>query len=299
MRAGMRKLIPIACRSEQGVALLSTLILMTLLAAIGGSGTILSRADLFVSQNLLSGVQALWLAQAGAEVGKNWLEHNLPGAAFPIAIGPEALGAGIYTVQIEDLDDGQYRITAVGEGHDASRRVVEEVVHIPQFTPLGVVTSIGDGLHPDFTDSTSSPAGSGHRIPDFSIDGRNHAADGTLSPLCPDIAPFAVSQVEAQTDLINALNSLKQKIVGRANRFCHADGSSSAFGSCPFLSILLTYLPTSSAMPTPENPFPAPAFAGVPPHAVPPLQTHPGPYWDTMGNDGRQWDTVVLLGLTK
>ena len=39
----------------------------------------------------------------------------------------------------------------------------------------------------------------------------------------------------------------------------------------PFLSILLTYLPTSSAMPTPEKPFPAPAFAGVPPHAVPPL----------------------------
>ena len=37
----MRKLIPIARRSEQGVALLATLILMTLLAAIGGSGTIL------------------------------------------------------------------------------------------------------------------------------------------------------------------------------------------------------------------------------------------------------------------
>ena len=228
----MRTLTPTALRSEQGVALLATLILMTLLAAIGGSGTILSRADLFVSQNLLSGVQALWLAQAGAEVGKNWLENHLPGAAFPIAIGPEALGAGIYTVQIEDLDDGQYRITAVGEGHDASRRVVEEVVHIPQFTPLGVVTSLGDGLHPDFTDTAASPAGSGHRIPDFSIDGRNHAADGTLSPLCPDIAPFAVSQAEAQTDLINALNSLKQKIVRRANRFCHADGSSSAFGIC-------------------------------------------------------------------
>ena len=110
--------------------------------------------------------------------------------------------------------------------------MVEEVVHIPEFTPLGVVTSIGDGLHPDFTDTASSPAGSGHRIPDFSIDGRNHAADGTLSPLCPDIAPFAVSQVEAQTDLINSLNSLKQKIVRRANRVCHADGSSSAFGSC-------------------------------------------------------------------
>ncbi len=95
-----------------------------------------------------------------------------------------------------------------------------------------MVTSIGDGLHSDFTDAASSPAGSGHRIPDFSVDGRNHAADGTLSPLCPDIAPFAVSQVGAQTDLINALNSLKQKIVRWANRACRADGSSSALGSC-------------------------------------------------------------------
>ncbi len=153
-------------------------------------------------------------------MGKNWLGYKLPGAAFPIAIGPEA------------LHDGQYRITAVGEGHDASRRVVEEVVHIPQFTPLGVVTSVGDGLHPEFTDTASSASGSGHRIRDFSIDGRNHVSGGTPSPLCPDIAPFAVSQAEAQTNLINALNSLKQKIVRRANRFCHADGRSSAFGSC-------------------------------------------------------------------
>ena len=110
--------------------------------------------------------------------------------------------------------------------------MLEEIVHIPQFTPLGVVTSMGDRLHPDFTDAASSPAGSGHRIPDFSIDGRNHAADGTLSPVCPDIAPFAVSQVEAQTDLINAHNSLKHNIVRRANRVCHADGSNRVFGSC-------------------------------------------------------------------
>ncbi len=53
-------------RSERGVVLLTTLILMALLAAIGSSRTILSRVDLFISQNLRSGVQAFWLAQAGA-----------------------------------------------------------------------------------------------------------------------------------------------------------------------------------------------------------------------------------------
>ena len=175
----------------------------------------------------------MWLAQAGAEMGKNWLENTPPGPALPMAIGPEALGAEIYTVEMDALDDGQYRNTAVGEGHGASRHVVEEIVHIPQFTSQGVVTSIGDVPHPDFTDAVSSPAGSGHRIPDLSIDGRNHAADGTLSPLCLDIAPFAVSQVEAQTDLINEYNSVKQNIVRRANRVCHADGSYRGFGASP------------------------------------------------------------------
>lgn len=218
--------------SERGVALLTTLILMTLLAAIGSSRTILSRVDLFISQNLRSGVQAFWLAQAGAEVGKNWLEANLPGETFPVTLGPQVLGKGMYTVQIEELDARRYRITATGVGAEASRRVVEEVIALPPFTPGGAVTSLGAGLRPDFTDPTTSPAGSGHRIPDFSIDGRNHALAGDLSARCPDIAPFAVSQSQAQSDLITAQRSLKQRIVTRANRFCRADGNSTVFGVC-------------------------------------------------------------------
>ena len=222
----------IALRSERGVVLLTTLLLMTLLAAIGSSRTILSRVDLFISQNLRSGVQAFWLAQAGAEVGKNWLEANVPGETFPVTLGPQALGEGTYTVRIEDLDARRYRITATGVGAEASRRVVEEVIALPPFTPWGAVTSLGAGLRPDFTDPATSPVGSGHRIPDFSIDGRNHALASGLSARCPDIAPFAVSQIQAQTDLISAQHSLKQRIVTRANLFCQADGNSTTFGVC-------------------------------------------------------------------
>ena len=218
--------------SERGVVLLTTLILMTLLAAIGGSRTLLSRVDLFLSQNLRSGVQAFWLAQAGAEVGKNWLEANLPGETFPVTLGPQALGAGTYTVRIEELDTRRYQITATGTGAEASRRVLQEVIALPPFTPWGAVTSLGAGLRPDFIDPATSPPGSGHRIPDFSIDGRNHALAAGLSDRCPDIAPFAVSQTQAQTDLITAQHSLKQRIVTRANRFCRADGGSTVFGVC-------------------------------------------------------------------
>ena len=229
----MRRLFRrIALGSERGVVLLTTLILMTVLAALGGSRTLLSRVDLFISQNLRSGVQAFWLAQAGAEVGKNWLEANLPADIFPVTLGPQTLGEGTYTVQIEELDPRRYRLTATGVGPEASRRVVEEVVALPPFMPGGAVTSLGAGPPPGFTDPTTSQAGAGHRIPDFSIDGRNHALAGGLSARCPDIAPFAVSHSPAQTALINARNALQHGIVTRANRFCLADGSSTVFGAC-------------------------------------------------------------------
>jgi hypothetical protein len=106
--------------------------------------------------------------------------------------------------------------------------VVEEIVRLPDFVPLGVVTSDGDGLHPDFDDGSG---GLGRRIPDFSLDGRNHAPDGTLSPLCPALSPFAATQVAAQSDLVNAMNTLRQEIVTRANGFCQADGNDAA-GTC-------------------------------------------------------------------
>ena len=215
-------------RSEAGVVLITTLLLTLLLLAVGVSGLGMSRSDLFVSRNLLSGVQALWIARAGIAVGKGWLETNLPGAAFPVTLGPTALDSGAYTVSLETLGNGAYRLTSIGTGAEESRRVVEEIVRLPDFTPLGVVTSDGDGLHPDFTDGSG---GLGRRIPDFSLDGRNHAVDGTLSPLCPSLSPFATAQVTAQNDLINTVNTLKQEIVTRANGFCQADGHDAA-GSC-------------------------------------------------------------------
>ena len=254
MRRLFRRIVP---GSERGVVLLTTLILLTLLAAIGSSRTLLSRIDLLLSQNLRSGVQAFWLAQAGAEAGKNWLEANLPADIFPVTLGPQTLGEGSYTVQIEEIDPRRYRITATGTGVEASRRVIEEVVALPPFLPAGAVTSPGAGFRPDFTDPTVSPAGSGHRIPAFSIDGRNHDLAGGLSARCRNIAPFAVSQTQTRTALINARNALQQRIVTRANRFCLADGSSTVFGACtPGLAWVRgpTLLPRFASQPcTPEE----------------------------------------------
>ncbi|MGE0827418.1 MAG: hypothetical protein AB7G75_25285 [Candidatus Binatia bacterium] len=215
--------------TESGLILISTLFLMTLLLFISASSLTLSRTDVMISRNLLSGVQTLWIARAGLAVGKNWLKSHWAVSTLPVTFGPAALGNGTYTVEIALLGNARYRLTATGRGPESSRRVVEEIVQLPDFKPKGVVTNEGDGLHPDFDDDSS---GIGHRIPDFSLDGRGHALDGNLTSACPAVSPFAVSQAVAQTDLLNALTVLKQKIVTRANRFCLADGNSTTDGDC-------------------------------------------------------------------
>jgi hypothetical protein len=222
-----------ASDSETGVVLITTLLLMTLLLAVAVGALLLSRTDLMISRNLFISTQALWLARSGTEMGKHWLKENLAGAPLPVTLGPEELTGGTYTVRITALGNGGYQMTASGAGAEGSRRVVEEIVRLPDFTPDGVITSDGDGLHPDFDDHSG---GVGRRIPDFSVDGRNHAPDGMLSARCPSVSPFATTQAGAQNDLITAANTLKQEIVTRADSFCQADGSSLAGPCTPGLS---------------------------------------------------------------
>ena len=208
---------------QRGFILISTLLLMSLLIPLSLSAIARLQTDLHISRNLLSSLQALWIARAGLAVGKDWLENSGPQTAFPVSLGPQPFADGSYSVSIDRLGGGRYRVSALGQGADAARRRIEEIVHIPDFTPAGVVTSDGDGLHPDFDDNSG---GTGRRIPDFSIDGRNHAASGGLLASCPAISPFATARSSARSDLSAALSSLKRGIVERANSFCQADGGS-------------------------------------------------------------------------
>src|SRR5437867_2321504 len=218
---------------QAGIVLITTLLLISLLMVIGASGLVLSRTDLLISQNLLTGIQALWLARAGTEIGKNWLEINLPVTPLPFTLGPAELANGTYTVSIAALGNRAYRLTAVGLGPEGSRRVVEEVVRLPDFTPAGAVTSDGDGLHPDFNDDSG---GVGRRIPDFNVDGRNHAPDGTLSALWLGVSPFAGKEGAAENDVSTAADTLQREVVTLAKRFWPADGREEAGTGTPGLS---------------------------------------------------------------
>ena len=213
---------------ESGFIFISTLLLLSLLIPLSLSAIARLQTDLHISRNLLSSVGAFWIARAGTAVGKDWLENNGPEATFPVTLGPHSFANGSYSVTIDRLGRGKYRLSALGQGTNAARHLIEEIVRVPDFTPAGVVTSDGDGLHPDFDDASG---GTGRRIPDFSIDGRNHASSGGLSASCPAISPFATARPSARSDLLTALNSLKHGIVERANSFCRADGGNAA-GRC-------------------------------------------------------------------
>jgi hypothetical protein len=215
--------------SEAGVVLISVLLLMTLLLIVGTSALSLSRTDLITARNLQSGIETLWVARAGTAIGKNWLANHLPLTSLPVILGPTPLGGGVYTVEILALGSNAYRLTAAGTGSEGSRQEVEEIVRLPNIPSVGVILNEGDGLHPDFDDSSS---GTGHRIPDFTIDGRNHGLDGTLSTTCPAVASYAVTQSTAHGDLNAALYTLKREVVTRANAYCQADGTNSGGGIC-------------------------------------------------------------------
>lgn len=218
----------LSLRSEEGYVFLSTLLFVTLLIPLSLTALARVQTDLYVSRNLLSSVQTFWIARAGTTVGKDWLAQNLGQPSLPLTLGPRALASGTYTVTIDRRENGKYVIRSIAEGTHGSRHVVEETIQVPDFVPVGAVTSDGDGLHPDFDDDSG---GTGHRIPDFGIDGRNHTPTGELSLLCPAVSPFATTQSGAHNDLITALDQLKRQIVQRANSFCQANGAN-AGGTC-------------------------------------------------------------------
>jgi hypothetical protein len=215
--------------SESGVVLIPVLLFTTLLFLVSMVTLSSNGTDLRTSRNRHSGIETLWIARAGTEIGKNWLEQNLLTTSLPVILGPTPFGNGTYTVEIVAIETNAYRVTAIARGPEGSRQDVEEIVRLPNLPPFGAVLNEGDGLHPDFDDLSG---GTGRRIPDFTIDGRNHAPDGTLSSTCPAIAPYAVTQPTAQGDLTTTLATLKREVVARANAYCQADGGSSGGGVC-------------------------------------------------------------------
>ena len=208
-------------KDERGVVMVISLLILALLVGAGVGAIVSTQTDLKTSSNVKVGAQAFYLASAGIERGKQQLVDS--GSESPIN---ENFGAGSYSVTIVNLGSERYRLTSTAclpAGNPCpsgnSKKVIETIMGRPDFTPSAAINIDGDGTHPDFDDGGG---GTGSKIPSFSIDGRNHSADGSsLSSTCADVSPFAGTESGANTDITDKVDELKSKIVERAKSFCN------------------------------------------------------------------------------
>ncbi|MFQ5916968.1 MAG: hypothetical protein ACE5I0_04065 [Candidatus Binatia bacterium] len=207
-------------RDERGVVMVISLLILALLVGAGVGAIVSTQTDLKTSSNVKVGAQAFYLASAGIERGK----QQLVGSGSVSAIN-ENFGAGSYSVTITGLGSGKYRLTSTAclpAGNPCpsgnSKKIIEIIMSSPGFTPSAAISIDGDGTHSDFDDGSG---GTGNKIPSFSVDGRNHSADGSsLSSTCANVSPFAGTESGANTDITDAADNLKRRIVQRANSFC-------------------------------------------------------------------------------
>src|SRR5262245_47309614 len=89
-------------KDESGVALITGLVIMVLLTAIGTYAINMTEIDQTISRNLKSSKQAFYLADAGLERGR---QQVLTSTAIPPASVSTThnLNSGIYTVKLSNI----------------------------------------------------------------------------------------------------------------------------------------------------------------------------------------------------
>ena len=121
---------------ERGFVLVSVLMGATLLVALSSSGLFLSRTDLQITGNFVTGTQTLYVAEAGISHAWSILDDrsvftNTFAAGDTELLTDVVFGVGDYTVStsaLADTEPNALRITSVANGPANARRVIEALV---------------------------------------------------------------------------------------------------------------------------------------------------------------------------
>ncbi len=127
---------PDARSAERGFVLVTVLMGATLLVALGSSGLMLSRTDLQITGNFVTGTQTLYIAEAGIDHAWSLCDD---GAAFASAfaegdselVAPVAFGSGTYAVAASALVGSSpptLRVVSTANGPANARRVIEALL---------------------------------------------------------------------------------------------------------------------------------------------------------------------------
>jgi Tfp pilus assembly protein PilX len=189
--------------NEAGVALVTGLVIMVLLTAIGTYAIHMTEIEETLAGNLKASKQAFYLADAGLEWGRQQVRAN---PAIP-ANSTQTLGVGSYAVTFAivsaDLPfSSTVAIQSVGTMGSASKTLQALVTKTVDLTDAAI-TIRGNEADSTFTGNA------------FSIDGRdyNHVTES----LSGGIMQYGISvpTVARQTDVNNALSSQQQdNIIG-------------------------------------------------------------------------------------
>ncbi|MFQ5777587.1 MAG: pilus assembly PilX N-terminal domain-containing protein [Terriglobia bacterium] len=254
--------------NQRGVALVTVLLFLLLLVLLAAALLGTSVIEVRVSDNYQRQTEAFYIAEAGVEQAKQWLKTNMGDAELmslllqasqnnppdqstlvradatvvntPLGNQTFPNATGTYTVVIRDnADDAdltvdtdlQWIINSRGDGPNNSSKIIEVEVAQPTVNPSGAINAFSQNAAPAFNQGTG---GTGVQIPLTSIDGNAYDINGNpVAVGCPAVPALATDSDNSTTQLDDALDDLRSRIVKRANQFCNADGTSMGGGCDP------------------------------------------------------------------
>jgi hypothetical protein len=187
-------------KNESGIALITGLIILVLLTAIGTYAINLTQIDQTLSANLKASKQAFYLAEGGIEWGKQRIRTN---AAIPPspAGSTQSLNSGSYTVTFKDIlpqaPAWQYRMTVEATGNigTASKTLQAFVTKVYDVSD-GAISMRGNEAHSEFEGNS------------FLIDGRDYDhLTGELTSASPQVGISVPKNSNLDDVIKNALSS--------------------------------------------------------------------------------------------
>jgi Tfp pilus assembly protein PilX len=209
--------------NESGVALVTGLVILVLLTAIGTYAIHLTEIDETVSANLKASKQALFLADAGLELGRQQIRASTAIPPLPASL-TQALGSGSTTVTFTITPQvpafsytlAMQSVSTVGNASKTLQALVTKTYDLSD----GTIALRGNEADSSFTGNA------------FSVDGRdyNHVT-GALSGGTMQYG-ITVPNAARQADVNNALSAQQQdNIIGTA-----VPGLTASIGVSPWIA---------------------------------------------------------------
>jgi len=167
MRHGPRLL-----KEESGIALITGLLILMSLTAIGLFATNATIVHQDISANLKASKQGFYLAEAGIQHARLYLsQHNdnwssyASTTATPLIAATQLVNLGTYTVTVQDAGGGGLRVRSTGNTSGQTNVVIEVLLkHQPSLFPCaacasGTITLSGGATTDSFDSSVSGYSG--------------------------------------------------------------------------------------------------------------------------------------------